>query len=143
MNTNIYYQDIENDIHIDDHDFYIKYWSKLVENIVLFFANFMTHKKIHAKIKQSQEAFRKNMEAKKISGSSTDPYPNEILRLRDKIIMKMFDLLPRVEKRIRQSVNMGFKYLLSFETYIKEIMHEDKLVSCFRPLLTCLQQQDL
>jgi hypothetical protein len=83
------------------------------------------------------------MELKKSSHSKTDPYPNEILRLRDKIIMKMFDLLPRVEKRIRSSVNMGFKYLLSFETQIKEIMHEDKLVSCFRPLLTCLQLQDL
>lgn len=57
--------------------------------------------------------------------------------------MKMFDLLPRVEKRIRQSVNLGFKYLLNFETQIKEIMHEEKLVSCFRPLLTCLQLQDL
>ena len=51
VNTNIYYQDIENDIHIDDHDFYIKSWSKLVETIVLFFANFLTQKKIHSKVK--------------------------------------------------------------------------------------------
>lgn len=65
VNTNIYYQDIENDIHIDDHDFYIKAWSKLVENIVLFFANFLTLKKIHTKVKQSQEDYRKRMEQKK------------------------------------------------------------------------------
>ena len=57
--------------------------------------------------------------------------------------MKMFDLLPRVENRIRSSVDNGFKYLLSFETHFKEIMHEDKLVYCFRPLLSCLQLQDL
>lgn len=51
VNTNIYYYDLENDIHIDDHDFYIKSWSKLVESIVLFFANFLTLPKIHKKIK--------------------------------------------------------------------------------------------
>lgn len=72
------------------------------------------------------------------NGTDTDPYPNEILKIRDKIIMKMFDLLPRVEKRIRQSVNMGFKYLLSFETQIREIMHKDMLMKCFKPLLSCI-----
>lgn len=144
-NPNIYYQDIENDIHVDDHDFYIKDWSILVENVVMFFANFLTIGKVHERVKQGQEAYKRNVEINKSANRSqpSDPYPNDILRTRDQIIIKMFELLPRVENRIRSSVDIGFKYLLNSETHIKEIMHEDKLVFCFRPLLSCLQLQDL
>lgn len=61
-NPNIYYQDIENDIHVDDHDFLIKDWSILVENIVMFFANFLTISKVHERVKQGQDAYKKNVD---------------------------------------------------------------------------------
>lgn len=84
--------------------------------------------------------YKKNVELNRNTNrtQANDLYPNEILRTRDHIIMKMFELLPRVENRIRSSVDIGFKYLLNSETHIKEIMHEEKLVYCFRPLLSCL-----
>ena len=57
--------------------------------------------------------------------------------------MKMFVLLSRVENKIRKAADDGFKYLLMLEDQVKDIMFEDKLINCFRPLLTCLQSQDL
>jgi len=75
--------------------------------------------------------------------SNIEREPNDLLELRDRIISKFFDLLPRVEKTIRESVYRAFKLFLSVETQIKEIMQEEKLIHSFRPLLTCLQCQDL
>ena len=55
VNNHLYYQDIENDIHIDDHDFYIKNWSKLIADIILFFATYFTKPAIRRKVKISQD----------------------------------------------------------------------------------------
>lgn len=134
VNKNIHYIDIELDIHVDDYDFYIKAWSQLVEVTVRFFAQFLTK---HTVYKASKE--RGNL----LRHSNIEKEKDDLIELRDRIISKFFDLLPRVEKTIRESVYRAFKLFLSVETQIKEIMQEEKLIHSFRPLLTCLQCQDL
>jgi hypothetical protein len=134
VNKNIHYIDIELDIHVDDYDFYIRAWSQLVEVTVTFFAQFLTKSVVYKAAKERHNLMRhSNIEREK----------DDLLELRDQIISKFFDLLPRVEKIIRESVYKAFKTFLAVETQIKEIMQEEKLIHSFRPLLTCLQIQDL
>lgn len=134
VNNDVYYQDIEHNIHVDDHDFTISSWSTLVETIVHFFARFLMNKSAHEVVKETQNRFR---------AEGRDGSENKVLEIRNSIIVKMFDLLSRVENKIRRSADDGFKYLLNLEEQVKDIMFEDKLINCFRPLLTCLQSQDL
>lgn len=134
VNTNIHFIDIELDIHVDDYDFYIRAWSQLVEATVFFFASFLTKPTVYKAAKERHNAKRAN---------NFEKTEDDLLEVRDSIISKFFDLLPRVEKIIRESVHKAFKQLLSVESQIKEIMQEEKLIHSFRPLLTCLQLQDL
>jgi hypothetical protein len=124
VNKNIHYIDIELDIHVDDYDFYIRAWSQLVEVTVTFFAQFLTKSVVYKAAKERHNLMRhSNIEREK----------DDLLELRDQIISKFFDLLPRVEKIIRESVYKAFKVFLAVETQIKEIMQEEKLIHSFRP----------
>jgi hypothetical protein len=125
-NTDIHYQNIEYEIYVDDYDFQIQGWSVLVETIINFLSSFMVKPEVHEYIKSYKE----------LSASS------DIFKIRFEIISKMFDLFSRVEFRIKESVERGFKSLLKVESNEKEIMPEDKLIACFRPLLACMQNPE-
>ena len=57
-----------------------------------------------------------------------------VFKMRNIILEKMFELFSRVESRIRESVEKGFRILLKAEQFEKEIMSQEKMEQCFSDL---------
>lgn len=139
-NLDVHYQNFEYYIFVDDYDFQVQGWSILIENIIMFLSSFLVKPEVFIVIKkcrpqeQPQNPAFTNQEAEN---------ENPILKLRYTIIAKMFDLFSRLEHRIRQAVDKGFKQLLKVEVHEREIIPRDQLEQCFKPLLAFMQNQDI
>ncbi len=59
--------------------------------------------------------------------------------MRYKIIFKLFDMMMRVERSVRNTASSCLKDLLKHETHPKELLSNDeKLKVILRPVLICL-----
>jgi hypothetical protein len=138
-NPNVYYQNFEYHIYIDDYDFSVQGWSILVENIILFLSTFLVKPEVTTIVKACRTQAQAQAQQAVVHETETE-YP--VLNLRYQIIAKMFDLFSRLEYRIREAVDKGFKLLLKVETHEREIIPKEQLEQCFKPLLAFMQNQD-
>jgi hypothetical protein len=129
-NQDIYFQNFEYRIFVDDYDFQIQAWSTLIDTVVNFLFTFMMKPEIYDFIKQ------------RVSSNPEKPKDWSVYKLRIAILEKMFDLFSRVESRIREAAERGFKTLLKAEQYEKDIMPAEKMEQCFKPLLAVMQNPD-
>ena len=136
-NQEIHYQNVEYKIFVDDYDFQVQGWSILVDAIVNFLSTFLMKREVYDFIKQ-----KKNIPINSAEKSEEKPQDCGVFRIRNIILEKMFELFSRVESRIRDSVEKGFKILLKAEQFEKEIMSQERMEQCFRPLLAFMQNPD-
>jgi hypothetical protein len=144
-NVDVYYQNFEYHIYIDDYDFQVQGWSILIESIVLFLSSFMVKQEVLTVIRLCRNLAQAQQQA---GGAPVNPpaaeqeaeYP--VLVMRYTIIAKMFDLFSRLEHRIQEAVDKGFKQLLKVEPNEREIIPREQLEGCFKPLLAFMQNQD-
>lgn len=65
----------------------------------------------------------------------------QILNSRVVILDQYFEMIVRIEKRIRKGVYQCLKQLISMETSPKDLIQtDDKMKKILRPVLICLQQ---
>jgi hypothetical protein len=144
-NSDVYYQNFEYHIYIDDYDFQVQGWSILIESIVLFLSSFMVKQEVLTVIRDCRVRAQ-NQQAGGVVPANAAVAENEaeypVLVMRYTIIAKMFDLFSRLEHRIQEAVGKGFKQLLKVEQNEREIIPREQLESCFKPLLAFMQNQD-
>jgi hypothetical protein len=145
-NSDVYYQNFEYHIYIDDYDFQVQGWSILIESIVLFMSSFMVKQEVLQVIRHCRQQAQA-MQQQGGPGPVNPPTAEHeaefpVLVMRYSVIAKMFDLFSRLEHRIQEAVDKGFKQLLKVEPNEREIIPREQLECCFKPLLAFMQNQD-
>jgi hypothetical protein len=75
----------------------------------------------------------------KLNLRERDNKSSHILNVRFQILFNFFDMMTRIEKRIRKTAGFCLKALIKIETNPKDLVNNDeKLKMILRPVLICL-----
>lgn len=147
-NELIHYQNLEFKIYIDEYDFNLHAWSLLIEQVTGFLSSFLTKNEINAQLKtvRQQTAPQNPANAQAAAERPAVPAPEEsdlhFSKVRERIIVKFFNLFCRVEYRIREAGEAALRQLLKIEASEKEILPQATLEQAFNPILAFIQNQN-
>ena len=93
---------------------------------MLFLKEILIHKEIHAHAKRL--------------GRQKKSVPTSVVNVVDTIVFLYFDMIIRIEKRIRKVAYHSLNALVKLENNPKDLIaNDDKLKQILRPVLICVQ----
>lgn len=131
INDQLFFNDQEYNLNIEDIDMNVACWSQLLSSIMSFLKSILSLPAIYTLWKRCLKIRDRNVQ----EGC-------EIMKTRYQIIFKLFDMMMRVERTIRNTASSCLRDLLKMENHPKELLFNDeKLKIILRPVLICLQHE--
>ena len=147
-NDQIYYQNLEYRIHVDEYDFTLLAWSLLIEQISSYLGGLLTRQEV-IEVCAKQRIIRQpnnndmNEEnnGENINQNQQAGDRNNVMKMREIIILKFFNLFTRVEFKIREAGENSLRMLLKYEHAEKEILPQAVLEQAFSPIISFLKNK--
>lgn len=129
INPSIYFDDEEYNLNIEDIDLMIKVWGDLLSSIIGFLKQTQLGDNVFTITKMIQKRKAETQESP------------EFINKRSVIIFTLFNLIARVDRKVRNTAYKSLKELIAKEEHPKELLaNEEKLKNILKPMLFCLQQ---
>jgi hypothetical protein len=120
INPNSFVDASEADINICDIDIVVKTWANTISSALLFLRQVLVFPELNYLSK-----FQENV---------------SLIALRVSVVSLFFDMIMRVERKIKKTVNFCIQSLIKQEHQAKDILpNEEKFKQILKPILACLQ----